>query len=249
METSSNSSGFPLSEQITRDYNIVRLLGKGGMGEVYLAEQVRVGRRQVALKVLNRSCSEDPEIVKRFENEAASAGRIHHRNVVMVFESRSTDDGQLYVAMEYVDGQSLRDHIAERGPLPLEEVVEITGQVSAGLAAAHKLGIVHRDIKPDNIMLARDEDGSLVVKVLDFGIARLSEPGATGTQTRTGMVMGTPFYMSPEQAMGSTGDKIDARSDLYSLGMVVYQMLTGKVAFESDSWMRVMYRHIHEAPL
>jgi formylglycine-generating enzyme required for sulfatase activity/serine/threonine protein kinase len=249
VETSNNASGFPLSEQIKRDYNIVRLLGRGGMGEVYLAEQLRVGRRQVALKVLNRACSEDPEIVKRFENEAASAGRIHHRNVVMVFESRTTDDGQLYVAMEYVDGQSLRDLIAEQGALPLETVIEITRQVCAGLYAAHKLGIVHRDIKPDNIMLARDEDGALVVKVLDFGIARLSEPGATGTQTKTGVVMGTPFYMSPEQAMGNTGDKIDSRSDLYSLGMVVYQMLTGKVAFESDSWMRVMYRHIHEAPL
>jgi formylglycine-generating enzyme required for sulfatase activity len=219
------------------------------MGEVYLAEQLRVGRRQVALKVLNRACSEDPEIIKRFENEAASAGRIHNSNVVMVFESRSTDDGQIYVAMEYVEGETLRDAINERGALPLAEVVEITRQVCTGLSAAHKLGIVHRDIKPDNIMLAREDDGSLLVKVLDFGIARLSEPGTTGAQTKTGMVMGTPFYMSPEQALGSTGDKIDARSDLYSLGMVVYQMLTGKVAFESESWMRVMYRHIHEAPL
>jgi formylglycine-generating enzyme required for sulfatase activity/serine/threonine protein kinase len=249
METSNNASGFPLSAQVTRDYHILRLLGKGGMGEVYLAEQLRVGRRQVALKVLNRACSEDPEIIKRFENEAASAGRIHNRNVVMVFESRITDDGQLYVAMEFVKGQTLRDAINERGALPLAEVVEITRQVCVGLAAAHKLGIVHRDIKPDNIMLASEDDGSLLVKVLDFGIARLSEPGTTGAQTKTGMVMGTPFYMSPEQALGSTGDKIDERSDLYSLGMVVYQMLTGKVAFESESWMRVMYRHIHESPL
>lgn len=249
METTNSASGFPLGEQITRDYNLLRLLGKGGMGEVYLAEQLRVGRRRVALKVLNRACSEDPEIIKRFENEAASAGRIHNRNVVMVFESRITDDGQLYVAMEFVEGQTLRDAINDRGALPLAEVVDITRQVCAGLAAAHKLGIVHRDIKPDNIMLAREDDGSLLVKVLDFGIARLSEPGTTGAQTKTGMVMGTPFYMSPEQALGSTGDKIDQRSDLYSLGMVVYQMLTGKVAFESESWMRVMYRHIHESPL
>ncbi|PYT09089.1 MAG: hypothetical protein DMF60_03290, partial [Acidobacteria bacterium] len=245
----SNAGSGLLSNQITRDYTIIELLGKGGMGEVYLAEQLRVGRRRVALKVLSRACSEDPEIIKRFENEAASAGRIHHRNVVMIYESRVTDDGQIYVVMEYVDGNSLGHEIAERGALPLEEIVEITKQVCAGLSTAHKLGIVHRDIKPDNIMIARDDEGTFSAKVLDFGIARLLEPGAGGSQTKTGVIMGTPFYMSPEQALGNTGDKIDARSDIYSLGMVVYQMLTGRVAFESDSWMRVMYKHIHEEPV
>lgn len=249
MGTSNAGSGFPLSNQITRDYRIIQLLGKGGMGEVYLAEQLRVGRRRVALKVLSRACSEDPEIIKRFENEAASAGRIHHRNVVMIYESRVTDDGQIYVVMEYVDGNSLRHEIDERGALPLQEIVEIAKQICAGLNTAHKLGIVHRDIKPDNLMLARDEEGALFVKVVDFGIARLLEPGEGGSQTKTGVIMGTPFYMSPEQALGNTGDKIDARSDIYSLGMVVYQMLTGRVAFESDSWMRVMYKHINEQPM
>ena len=221
MDTGYTGSGFPLSKQIIQDYNIVRMLGKGGMGEVYLAEQLRVGRRRVALKVLSRACSEDPEIIKRFENEAASAGRIHHRNVVMIFESRVTDDGQIYVVMEYVDGNSLRHEIAERGALPLEEIVDITKQICAGLSVAHKRAIVHRDIKPDNIMLGRDEEDALIVKVLDFGIARLLEPGAGGSQTKSGVIMGTPFYMSPEQALGNTGDKIDARSDIYSLGMVV----------------------------
>jgi formylglycine-generating enzyme required for sulfatase activity len=249
MDNSENRALSRLGEQITRDYHILSLLGKGGMGEVYLAEQLRVGRRRVALKVLSRACSEDPEIVKRFENEAASSGRIHHRNVVMIFESRATDDGQLYVAMEYVDGKTLRDEISERGTLPLAEVVEITKQICAGMNAAHRLGIVHRDIKPDNIMLTRDDDGERIAKVLDFGIARLSEPGTAQSRTASGIVMGTPYYMSPEQALGSTGDKIDARSDIYSLGMVVYQMLTGRVAFESDSWMSVMYKHIHEPPL
>ncbi|MEN3334253.1 MAG: hypothetical protein V7641_3618 [Blastocatellia bacterium] len=251
MDISENRPLSRLSEQITRDYHILSLLGKGGMGEVYLAEQLRVGRRRVALKVLNRACSEDPEVVKRFENEAASSGRINHRNVVMIFESRATDDGQLYVAMEYVDGKTLRDEIDERGALPLAEVVEITKQVCAGLNAAHRLGIVHRDIKPDNIMLSglRDDDDKRVAKVLDFGIARLSEPGTAQSRTASGIIMGTPYYMSPEQALGSTGDKIDARSDIYSLGMVVYQMLTGRVAFESESWMSVMYKHLHEPPL
>jgi eukaryotic-like serine/threonine-protein kinase len=249
MDASKNPHSSPLSEQITRDYQIIKLLGKGGMGEVYLAEQLRVGRRQVALKVLNRACSEDADIVKRFANEAASAGRLQHRNVVMIFESRITDDGQLYVSMEYVSGKALREVITERGALPIEEVVEITRQICAGLQVAHQQGIVHRDIKPDNLMLARDYDGTQVVKVLDFGIARLLEPGMTSMQTKSGIIMGTPYYMSPEQALGNTGEKIDARSDIYSLAMVVYQMLTGRVAFDSDSWMQVMYKHIHEAPL
>ncbi|HKV38556.1 MAG TPA: bifunctional serine/threonine-protein kinase/formylglycine-generating enzyme family protein [Blastocatellia bacterium] len=242
-------TGSELSEQIARDYNIIQLLGKGGMGDVYLAEQLRVGHRRVALKVLNCSCSENPDLLKRFENEASSAGRINHRNVVMVYESRVTDDGQVYVAMEYVEGRTLRDLIRLRRTLTPREAVEITKQIAAGLGAAHKIGIVHRDVKPDNIMLAKEDDGRLVVKVLDFGIARLTEAGSEGGQTKTGVVMGTPFYMSPEQALGNTGDKIDARSDIYSLAMVVYQMLTGKVAFESDSWMQVMYKHINEAPL
>jgi serine/threonine protein kinase len=245
----SDLSGASLSPQIKRDYNVVRLLGKGGMGDVYLAEQLRVGHRPVALKVLNRSCCEDPELKRRFENEAASAGRIHHPNVVMVYECRATDDGQLYVAMQYVEGTDLGEEIERRGPLPLAEIVEITRQAAAGLGAAHKLGIVHRDVKPANIMLTHDDDGQLVIKVLDFGIARLSEPDSTGRHTKTGMVMGTPHFMSPEQAMGKTGDKIDRRSDIYSLAMAVYQMLTGSVAFDSDSWMQVIYKHINEAPV
>jgi len=241
--------GASLSPQIKRDYNVIRLLGKGGMGDVYLAEQLRVGRRPVALKVLNRSCCEDPELKRRFENEAASAGRVHHPNVVMVYECRATDDGQLYVAMQYVEGTDLGQEIERRGPLPLAEIVEITRQAAAGLGAAHKLGIVHRDVKPANIMLTHDDDDQLVVKVLDFGIARLSEPDSTGSHTKTGIVMGTPHFMSPEQALGKTGDKIDRRSDIYSLAMAVYQMLTGSVAFDSDSWMQVIYKHINEAPV
>jgi serine/threonine protein kinase len=248
MDESQNSSGAWLSPQIKQDYNVIRLLGKGGMGEVYLAEQLRVGRRPVALKVLSRSCCENPDLKRRFENEAASAGRIHHPNVVMIYECRATDDGQLYVAMQYVEGMDLGQAIEERGALPLADIFEIARQAAAGLGAAHKLGIVHRDVKPANIMLTRDDDGKLVVKLLDFGIARLSEPDSTGAQTKTGVVMGTPHYMSPEQALGKTGDKIDNRSDIYSLAMAVYQMLTGKVAFESDSWMQVIYKHINEPP-
>jgi serine/threonine protein kinase len=248
MDNPVNAPVAQLSDQIKEDYNILRLLGQGGMGEVYLAEQLRVGRRLVALKVLNRACSENPELKKRFENEASSAGRIRHRNVVTVYESRATNDGQLYVAMEYVEGVDLGHVIEQRGPLPIEEIVEIVRQTAAGLNAAHKLGIVHRDIKPGNIMLTREDDSGLLVKVLDFGIARLSEGDAASSQTKTGVVMGTPHYMSPEQALGRTGDKIDHRSDIYSLAMVVYQMLTGRVAFESESWIQVMYKHVNDPP-
>ena len=249
MTTESQQDSYPLlSEQITRDYRILRLLGKGGMGEVYLAEQLRVGRRLVALKVLNSSSAARPEMAQRFENEASSGGRIHHRNVVTVYESRITDDGQMYVAMEFVEGKSLTEFLKEQGPLPLDQVIEITRQMCAGLAAAHKLGIIHRDIKPDNIMLAQ-EDGEQVVKLLDFGIARLSETDPSIGKTRAGVIMGTPTYMSPEQAMGKTGDKIDARSDIYSLGIVIHQMLTGHVAFKAPTPLEIMRKHISEPPL
>src|SRR5262245_47467906 len=174
-----------LSEQILRDYRIVSRLGKGGMGEVYLAEQLRGGRRRVALKVLNRACSDNPDLVRRFENEAAAAGRLNNRNVVTIYESRLTDDGQMYVAMEFIEGKSLGQVLKEQVVLPLKQVLEITRRVVAGLAAAHKVGIVHRDIKPDNIMLA-EEDGEVVIKVLDFGIARLSETDTQG-KTRAGL--------------------------------------------------------------
>ncbi len=248
--TMPQSSEFPLSAEITRDYNILGLLGKGGMGEVYLAEQLRVGRRRVALKVLNQEYSANPTVMRRFENEAASAGMINHRNVVMIYESRITTDKQIYVAMEYVEGQSLQQLLTRPGTLPLETVIEIVRQSCAGLAAAHKFGIVHRDIKPDNIMVAT-EDGAMIVKLLDFGIARLAEPGLAEQSTRAGTIIGTPEYMSPEQASGATGDKIDTRSDLYSLGMVVYTMLTGRVAFEGDdskSYLAILHQHINDDP-
>jgi eukaryotic-like serine/threonine-protein kinase len=241
------NDNHPLGEQITRDYKILRLLGKGGMGDVYLAEQLRVGRRRVALKVLNDSFATNLDMARRFENEASSAGRINHRNVVTVYESRITDEGQMYVAMEFVEGKSLSEFLREQGDLPLDKVVDITKQMCAGLAAAHKLGIIHRDIKPDNIMLA-EEDGSQVVKLLDFGIARLSETDPSIGQTRAGVIMGTPTYMSPEQAMGKTGDKIDARSDIYALGIVIHQMLTGHVVFKASSPLEIIRKHISEQP-
>ncbi|HZS46735.1 MAG TPA: serine/threonine-protein kinase [Blastocatellia bacterium] len=237
----------PISPEIARDYRVVRSLGKGGMGHVYLAEQIRVGNRRVALKVLAPQFSSDPVYVKRFEKEAA-AGRISHPNVVTVYDSRITSDGQIYIAMEFIEGRTLEDVMSEIGALPLSRIINILKQICAGLSAAHSLGIVHRDIKPANVMLASSEIGE-IAKILDFGIARAIDTDPQGLKTKSGIIMGTPAYMSPEQAEGLTGDNIDQRSDIYSLGVIFYQMLTGKLAFESNSWMETLQMHRYHPPL
>jgi serine/threonine protein kinase len=246
METTVDSrGGFPPGDEITRDYNILRLLGKGGMGEVYLAEQIRVGRRRVALKLIRPPYSNDSAVVQRFENEAGAAGRLDHENIVKIYDCRSTVDGRVYVAMEYVEGATLKTYMSEHGPLPLPTVVEIIGQACSGLEAAHRAGVVHRDIKPDNIMLAQRENG-VAVKILDFGIARLAD--LDNALTSSGVVMGSAAYMSPEQADGMTGDNIDARADVYSLAMVAYEMLTGVAPFKSASWTEAVHRQKYETP-
>jgi serine/threonine-protein kinase len=215
------------------------------MGTVFLAEQIGVGNRPVALKVLNRKLLDDPDFLLRFQNEAGSTGRIHHPNVVSIYESAQSDDGTPYIAMEFLEGESLRELVKRRGALPVAEVVEITQQVADGLDAAHDLGIIHRDLKPDNIFLTRDKHGRLVVKVVDFGIAKLRE---SAMHTQTGMVLGTPAYMSSEQAYGMRSDELDARSDVYSLGVVVYEMLTGRLPFHSDTPAGYLRMHMLEQP-
>ncbi len=274
-----------LAAGLSRRFRIVRRLGKGGMGTVFLAEQVGVGNRPVALKVLNRKLLDDPDFLRRFQNEAGSTGRIHHPNVVTIYESAQSDDGTPYIAMEFLEGQSLRELLKQRGALPLPEVVEILQQTAKGLNAAHKLGIIHRDLKPDNIFLTYPDDESvapvsptasapvspsapavalasspaqvkgavaptsppanLVVKIVDFGIAKLRESGA---HTQTGTVLGTPAYMSYEQASGMRSDELDARSDIYSLGVVVYEMLTGSTPFHSDTPVGYLRMHLMEEP-
>jgi serine/threonine protein kinase len=215
------------------------------MGTVFLAEQTGVGNRSVALKVLNKKLLDDPDFLLRFQNEAGSTGRIHHPNVVSIYESAQGDDGTPYIAMEYLEGESLREVLQRRGALPVTEVADILQQAAKGLNAAHKLGIIHRDIKPDNIFLTRGEEGERVVKVVDFGIAKLRE---SATHTMTGIVLGTPVYMSCEQASGMRSDELDARSDVYSLGVVVYEMLTGRVPFHSDTPVGYLRKHMLEEP-
>ncbi len=234
-----------LAAGVSRRYRLLHRLGKGGMGTVFLAEQIGVGNRLVALKVLNRKFLDDPDFMLRFENEAASTGRIHHVNVVTIHESAQGDDGTPYIAMEYLEGESLREFLKRSGAISVAETAEILLQAARGLNAAHKLGIVHRDLKPDNIVMTHGDEGELIVKVVDFGIAKLRE---STTHTQIGMVLGTPAYMSSEQASGMKSNDLDARSDIYSLGVVVYEMLTGRLPFYADTPTGFLRKHIHEQP-
>ena len=215
------------------------------MGTVFLAQQIGVGNRLVALKVLNRKLLDNPDFLLRFQNEAGSTGLIHHPNVVTIYESAQADDGTPYIAMEFLEGESLREALRRRGALGVPDVAEILQQVARGLGAAHRLGIIHRDLKPDNLFLARGDEGELIAKVVDFGIAKLRE---SSTHTQTGMVLGTPAYMSYEQACGMRSDELDARSDVYSLGIVVYEMLAGRVPFHSDTPLGYVRKHMLEDP-
>jgi serine/threonine-protein kinase len=234
-----------LAAGLSRRFRLIRRLGAGGMGTVFLAEQIGVGNRPVALKVLNRQLLDDPDFLLRFQNEAGSTGRIHHPNVVTIHEAAQADDGTPYIAMEFLEGESLREVLQRRGALPVAEVAEILQQAARGLNAAHKLGIIHRDIKPDNIFLTHDDESNLVVKVVDFGIAKLRE---SPLHTTTKIVLGTPPYMSSEQAYGMRSDELDSRSDIYSLGVVVYEMLTGRLPFHSDTPAGYLRKHMMEDP-
>jgi eukaryotic-like serine/threonine-protein kinase len=227
---------------VAERYRIERLLGSGGMGAVYLAEHVHM-RKPVALKVLHKELAGVNEVVARFEREAIAAGRVEHPNVAPATDFGKLDDGSFYLVLEYVDGKSLRDLIAE-GPLAWERAVAIARQIVSALVAAHAAGIVHRDLKPDNVMLVAQPDGSERVKVLDFGIARvtLAEPQRDVTHlTKVGAVMGTVAYMSPEQALG---EEVDERTDLYALGVIVHEMITGRVPFDADSAAQILAKQI-----
>jgi len=223
-------------------YRVLRKLGEGGMGRVYLAEHVRMGR-PCALKVLNPELVNSPDALARFAREASSASRIHHPNVASIYDFGETEDGIAYLAMEYAEGERLSTLIAREGPFPPERAVAIARQVADALISAHELGIVHRDLKPDNILVSRARDGSDLVKVIDFGIAK--GPHGTDTQlTRTGFVVGTPKYMSPEQV---SGEPVDGRSDIYSLGCILYEMLVGQPAFDGPTTELIM-RRLTEPP-
>jgi beta-lactam-binding protein with PASTA domain len=216
-------------------YRIVRKLGSGGMATVYLAEDQELGRR-VAIKILNERHANDDQFVERFRREAKNAAGLSHPNVVSIYD-RGEAEGTYYIAMEHLGGRNLKELIAARGPAPVHTTVEIARQVLAALAHAHKNDVVHRDIKPHNIMV--DDDRR--VKVTDFGIAR----AGASQMTEAGSIVGTAQYLSPEQARGTM---VDRRSDLYSVGVVLYELLTGKVPFTGDSPVEIAMKHLSETP-
>ncbi len=234
-------------------YRILGKLGQGGMATVYKA--LHVGFDEVrALKVIHPELASDPAFVKRFGQEAALTRKLHHFNAVRVEDIDQAEDGRPFMVMEYIEGESLQDVIRRQAPLPVPRVCRISKQVAAALEAAHQLGMIHRDIKPANILLAHaSSGGEEVAKVLDFGIAKIkeahaTEAGVTLTLTRTGTSIGTPAYMSPEQAMGKTGAELDGRSDLYSVGVVMYEMLTGELPIKAESELQMLIGHINTPP-
>jgi serine/threonine-protein kinase len=240
--------GKVLSER----YRIEAVLGEGGMGAVYLAEHVLMHKR-LAVKVLHPEMTRMPEIVARFEREAMAAAHIEHPNVAAATDFGKLEDGAFFLVLEYVEGTNLRDLIA-KGPLGVERALHIAYQIGSALARAHALGIVHRDLKPENVMLVERDGDPNFVKVLDFGIAKVpvgelarseTPPQSGQVLTQLGMVYGTPEYMAPEQALGQ---EVDARADLYALGVILFEMLTGVRPFEAESKVTLLGMKVTSDP-
>jgi serine/threonine protein kinase len=231
-------TAMQLSDQqrIGARYELRRCIGVGGMARVYLAHDETLNR-DVAVKILNPALASDPLFVERFRREAQAAAMLNHPNIVTIYDTGTTDD-TYYIVMEYVPGPNLKEALRERGPMPQDQVLTIGAQVAAALEAAHGRGLIHRDIKPHNILL----QSAGTAKVTDFGIARAAGASQlTATQT----VMGSAHYLSPEQALHQP---VDGRSDLYSLGIVLYEALTGRLPFDGDSLVAVAMKHVHEEP-
>jgi serine/threonine protein kinase len=232
-----------VGDVIAERYHVLKKLGEGGMGTVYLAEHVKMGRKS-AVKIMNPGMVNDADAIQRFNREATNASKITHTNVAAIYDFGETKDGLIYLAMEFIEGESLTSLIEKNGALPAQRAANIAQQTAEGLVVAHDMGIVHRDLKPDNIMIAKNRDGSDCVKVVDFGIAKATE-NTNQKVTKTGLVVGTPEYMSPEQL---AGDKLDGRSDIYSLGLVTFNMLTGKLPFPSETVQESMIMRLTDRP-
>ena len=234
-----------IGRTLANRYRLVERLGQGGMGVVYKGEHVRI-HRPTAIKVLNAELSNNPEFIARFEREAEMASRIKHPNAVDIYDFGEAEDGLVYLAMEYLDGVPLSSIIKNEGPLSLERTINIIDQAADALHAAHLLGIVHRDLKPDNIMICKKPGHVDWVEVVDFGLAKgVTVDSALETLTQVGYVLGTPDYMSPEQV---GGDDLDSRSDLYSLALVTYEMLTCAFPFEGSAQQKRMVKRLLEPP-
>ena len=245
------TSNVSLINQTIGNYRVTSLLGEGGMGVVYLAQHPVIGRK-VAIKLLHAVLARDQDIVSRFFNEARAIHMIAHENIVEILDFGQTTDGQPYFIMEYLVGEALSDAVS-RGPMTPEEVEAIGVQMCKALWAAHAKGIVHRDLKPHNVQLVPRAEGSPLpfplVKILDFGVAKIlaSPDGAQSVKTRTGSLMGTPLYMSPEQCKGA--GTLDHRTDIYSLGVMLFEMLAGRPPFVAEGVGELFAKHmLEEAP-
>ena len=232
---------------VANRFRIEKRIGVGGMGDVFVAQQTEMGRR-VAIKLLRQALSTDPEQVERFKREAQAASKLSHPNTIIVHDFGQDRDGTLFLAMEYLDGRTLADVIESDGAIASERAVHLMSQVSGSLEEAHGQGIIHRDLKPENIFLTKRGGTPDFVKVLDFGIAKLHDTAVGDkleTLTRAGAIFGTPQYMSPEQIRGDT---LDPRSDIYALGVILYQMLSGHLPFRAKTAMEMLTKHLSEPP-
>lgn len=242
--TSGPHGAFELVGQVLADrYRLVRCIGDGGMGQVYEAQHVNINRR-FAIKLLKPEIVSNPEAVARFRQEAWSASSIGHENIVEIDDFATLPNGSVYLAMEFLEGMSLAERMRRSERLSLDQMLDILLQTCRGLEAAHQKNIVHRDMKPENIFLVERRE-RLRAKILDFGIAKVSGTEGSQNLTRTGTIFGTPFYMSPEQALGKP---LDLRADIYSVGVIMYELFTGRVPFEADSFMGILTKHITTAP-
>ena len=232
------------ADAVVDRYLVVDRIGEGGMGAVYKASHTLLDNRVVAIKMLHRQLSQNPEVVNRFFREARAASQIENEHIVEVIDFGVTHQGDSFLVMEFIDGENLREVVDLQAPLELERAFTIGVQIAEGLYAAHRKGIVHRDLKPENVLLIH-RDGQEFVKLLDFGIAKLTET-KDSRLTRAGMVVGTPAYMSPEQA---GAEPVDHRTDIYALGTILYEMLTGQVPFVGESTKEVLLSQLTRAPV
>jgi serine/threonine-protein kinase len=244
------AKGFAVLGQTIGNYKITERLGEGGMGVVYLAEHPALGRK-AAIKVLHPQMAADPQVVSRFFQEARASNAIRHPNIVETYDFGTLADGASYIIMEYLDGENLSARLKRDGRQTVETAVDFACQAAGALAAAHDKRIVHRDLKPDNIFVTPDPraPGQLQIKILDFGIAKLADQSgaAVSHKTRTGTLMGTPLYMSPEQCLGVR--EVDHRTDIYSLGCILFEMLVGAPPFVSEGFGALINMHINEPPV
>ncbi len=237
-----DSNAAWLGKIVDGRYRVIEVIGRGGMGVVYRVEHLRMGK-VAAMKVLHRDLASDPDVIARFEREAAAVSKLHHPHTVQVFDFGATN-GALYLIMEFVRGLDLSSIISRDGPLPWSRAAPLLAQICGALQEAHELGIVHRDLKPENVLITRTH-GRDYAKVLDFGLAKLEQPAAPTTATDRQQIVGTPFFMAPEQIRG---DEVDARSDIYSLGALMFEVLTGEHLFTGSTAVGVLTKHLTAEP-